>query len=166
MAVLPIVAWPDPRLRQVCDPVPFAADRKALIADMFETMYAAPGRGLAGPQVGVMERIFVMDVTWKDGTPEPVACINPEIIQRSDAVVAREEACLSIVGVAAEVTRPAEILIRWFDPDWHEHQARLTGFHATCAQHENDHLDGRVIFDHQTPEVRAILEQAYAGGTA
>jgi peptide deformylase len=164
MAVLPIVAWPDPRLRQVCDPVPFGADRKALIADMFETMYAAPGRGLAGPQVGVMERLFVMDVTWKEGEPTPVACINPEIVERSEAHAVRDEACLSIVGVAAAVSRPAEVVLRWFDADWHEVQARLSGFHATCAQHEYDHLDGRVILDHQTPEVRAILEQAYAGG--
>ena len=161
MAVLPILKWPDPRLSAVCDPVPAGQDLKALISDMFDTMYDAPGRGLAGPQVGVMQRVFVMDVTWKDGDRSPVACINPEILSRGDEMAVNEEACLSIPGVAARVERPAALRLRWFDADWLEQEADLTGFHAVCAQHEYDHLDGRVIFDRVPMAARRSLETDY-----
>jgi peptide deformylase len=165
MAVLPILRWPDPRLMQVCDPVREGEDVWPLISDMFETMYAAPGRGLAAPQVGVMKRIFVMDATWKEGERSPVACINPEITARADESATAEEACLSIPGVAAPVARPEWVRLAWTDRSGARREARLDGFWAVCAQHELDHLDGRVIFDHLTPEARAVLEDAY-GDTA
>ncbi|MGI3169571.1 peptide deformylase [Pseudooceanicola sp. C21-150M6] len=161
MAVLPILKWPDPRLSEICAPVAPGEDLQALAADMLETMYAAPGRGLAGPQVGVMKRIFVMDVTWKEGTPTPMVCVNPEILSQSEEVAAHEEACLSIPGVAARVSRPGRIVLRWFDTGWTQHEAELTGFHAVCAQHEYDHLDGRVIFDRIDTATRAQLVVDY-----
>lgn len=164
MAVLPILRWPDPRLMRVCDPVAEGEDLGTLISDMFETMYAAPGRGLAAPQVGVMKRVFVMDVTWKEGERSPVACINPEIVERAEVLAGAEEACLSIPGVAAPVERPEWIRLAWTDLEGARRVARLDGFWAVCAQHEYDHLDGKVIFDRLTPEARAVLEDAYGGG--
>ncbi|WP_166418193.1 peptide deformylase [Cochlodiniinecator piscidefendens] len=165
MAVLPVVLWPDVRLQTVCDPVPNPSDHAALIQDMFDTMYAAPGRGLAAPQVGVMSRMFVMDPTWKEGTYSPYACFNPEIIKRSEAMTTGQEACLSIPGVAADVVRHAEITMRWQDVVGASHEEHLTGFAAICAQHEFDHLNGTVIFDHQAPEMRALLEMGYRRDT-
>lgn len=162
MAVLPILLWPDPRLSQTCAPVTAFDDKLAqLVRDMFETMYDAPGRGLAGPQVGALLRVFVVDTAWKDGTPAPVAMINPEVLWQSEAVITHEEACLSIPGVAADISRPAEIGMRWADVDGQTQDATLTGIDAVCAQHELDHLDGKVIFDHLTTKARESLEQRY-----
>lgn len=164
MSVLPIVAWPDPRLKRICAPVDRIdhAERR-LIDDMFETMYAAPGRGLAAPQVGVMQRLFVMDATWKEGVKTPLACINPQITALGEAMSTNEEACLSIVGVATEVTRPDQIELSYTDIEGARGAVVLTGFAAICAQHEMDHLDGRVIFDHLDVDARAALEAEYRG---
>ena len=116
MSVLPILAWPDPRLKRRCAPVERIDDAvRKLISDMFETMYDAPGRGLAAPQVGVMQRLFVMDATWKEGTKTPLVCINPEIKPLGDETSTNEEACLSIKGVAANVTRPNQIELTFTD---------------------------------------------------
>ncbi|WP_136636287.1 peptide deformylase [Pseudooceanicola onchidii] len=161
MAVLPILKWPDPRLSEVCTPVPEGEDLRGLIADMFDTMYAAPGRGLAGPQVGVMKRVFVMDVTWKEGAKTPVACLNPVIEPLGEETSVNEEACLSIPGVSARVSRPSRIRLRWFDADWQPQEAELGGFHAVCAQHEADHLDGKVIFDRVPLVARSALMADY-----
>lgn len=161
MSVLPILTWPDPRLSQSCDPVTDVRSLSALIVDMFETMYDAPGRGLAAPQVGVMQRVFVMDPTWKDGTKTPFVCINPIIVSVSGTERSGQEACLSIPNVSATVTRPSEITLRYTDRNGVEKEEHLTGFAATCAQHELDHLDGKVIFDHLTPDARRELEVAY-----
>ncbi|MDO9525903.1 MAG: peptide deformylase [Gemmobacter sp.] len=148
MAILPIVLFPDRRLRLPALPVPQVTQGlHDLAADMLDTMYAAPGRGLAGPQVGVLLRIFVMDVTWRDGTPSPCVCLNPEIIDASDDLATGQEGCLSIPGVGAVVTRPAEITLRWTDLSGQQMQERLTGFAAICAQHELDHLNGRLCID-------------------
>ena len=106
MSILPILKWPDPRLSQACDPVAPGEDLSRLVSDMLETMYDAPGRGLAAPQVGVMKRVFVMDCGWKEGDMTPVICINPEIIDRSQEMAGGEEGCLSIPGTPAEVSRP------------------------------------------------------------
>jgi peptide deformylase len=133
-----------------------------LVRDMFDTMYDAPGRGLAAPQVGVMQRVFVMDPTWKDGERTPVVCINPEILDMSDATAEGSEACLSIPGVSAPVTRPAEITLAYTDLEGMRQSAHLTGFAATCAQHELDHLNGVVIFDRLPAAERAQLETDYA----
>ncbi|WP_127112852.1 peptide deformylase [Shimia sediminis] len=161
MSVLPILRWPDARLATVCDPVEDPGAVKTLAEAMLETMYAAPGRGLAAPQVGVLARMFVMDVTWKEGPATPVVCINPEIVAVSDERVSGEEACLSIPGVSAEVERHAAVTLRWQDVEAVWHEAKLTGFAAICSQHEYDHLDGLVIFDRLEGEARATLETEY-----
>lgn len=132
-----------------------------LIRAMFDTMYAAPGRGLAAPQVGVLKRLFVMDCGWKDGEMTPLACINPEIIH-SEGMAPGSEGCLSIPGVLAEVMRPERIVLRYLDQDGAAQEVPLDGFEARCAQHELDHLDGIVTFDRLSPEAREVVEQAYA----
>ncbi len=130
---------------------------------MFDTMYAAPGRGLAGPQVGAMLRIFVMDVGWKDGAPQPVVAIDPVVEWASDTLAEGPEGCLSIPGISAQVTRPAEVRMRWHDLQGRPVVETLIGFASVCAQHELDHLDGIVTFDRVRPDTRADLETAYTG---
>nr|WP_286197109.1 peptide deformylase [Tropicibacter sp. R15_0] len=153
------MTWPDPRLAQVCAPVEkIDAD---LITDMFETMYDAPGRGLAAPQIGVMQRVFVMDVGWKTGEMEPMACINPEIVSRSEARVTGEEGCLSLPGVSVEVERFAEIELRYTDLTGERLTRPLAGFAAICAQHELDHLDGKMHFDRVEVDAKARLLKEY-----
>jgi peptide deformylase len=147
MSVLDIVVWPDVRLTQMCLPVDLITPEIVeLVADMFDTMYDAPGRGLAAPQVGRTERIFVFDAGWKDGTPTPVACINPEIISLSETQLTGEEGCLSIPGVPMGISRAAEVTLRWTDVEG-IHERSFTGAEAVIVQHEYDHLDGIVIYD-------------------
>lgn len=160
MAVLPIILWPDPRLSQVCRAVEPGDDVATLAADMLLTMYDAPGRGLAAPQVGVLMRLFVIDVTWKEGTPLPKVLINPAIIAASDEKAVGPEVCLSIPDVTARVLRSTEITIRWTDLQGRECCEMLRGAAAICAQHEMDHLDGLVTFD-RLP--KAEREAALAG---
>lgn len=163
MPLLPILHFPDPRLRRPALPVEAVTDEiRQLAADMLETMYAAPGRGLAGPQVGVMLRLFVIDVTWKEGTPDPRVFINPEIIDASDAMHTGTEGCLSIPGIPAEVTRPAEVTLRWLDPDGSQRVERMAGAAAICAQHELDHLNGRLIIDMMDEGARLAASPALA----
>lgn len=149
MPVLPILQHPDPRLAQSCDPVgaPDGAVRD-LIADMFETMYAATGRGLAAPQVGVMRRVFVMDLEWKQGMPVPQVLIDPVLEWASEAVAVQTEICLSIPDQPRAVSRPAEVRLRWTLPSGGLRTGVFTGFAAAAVQHEMDHLDGRLILDH------------------
>lgn len=160
MSILPILKWPDPRLSQVCAPVG-DEDVSDLAAAMLETMYDAPGRGLAAPQVGVMKRMFVMDCGWKEGNPTPEVCINPEIISLSAETATGEEGCLSIPNAPVEVERPVSVLLRWRGLDGAMIRRELTGFEARCALHEYDHLDGRVIFDRIGDSDRARIEGAY-----
>jgi peptide deformylase len=163
VSVLPIVRWPDPRLSSPCAPVgEIDGALRRLAADMLETMYAAPGRGLAGPQVGVLRRLFVMDVAWKDGAPAPMVFLDPEIVWRSPETRTGTEGCLSIPGVTAEVERATGIEVEWRDLDGARHARRFDGFAAICIQHETDHLDGLVTFDRVSPEARIALEAAYA----
>ena len=136
---------PDPGLRQVC--VPVTGDRVALAREMLDVMYAAPGRGLAAPQVGVTERLFVMDATWKEGLPAPRVFVNPEIVSVEGRQV-NEEACLSIAGVTRRVARPACLRLA-YDGASGRVQEDFTGFAAACVAHEMDHLDGRLILDHE-----------------
>lgn len=160
--ILPIRLWPDPVLRLRCAPVRmFDAALAALAQDMLDTMYAAPGRGLAAPQVGQTCRMFVMDVAWKTGAPDPFVCINPVIVQAGDVVVTAEEGCLSIPDTPMQITRPAAITLVWQDVTGQDQRADLDGFAAACAQHELDHLDGIVIFDRVAPELRASLEAGF-----
>ncbi|MEJ2022410.1 MAG: peptide deformylase [Maritimibacter sp.] len=164
MAELPVLLWPDARLSMRCDPIDTISDDiQTLAADMFDTMYAAPGRGLAGPQVGAMIRIFVMDAGWKDGTPSPVVMINPEILTASDEQVEMVEGCLSIPGIETPITRPTRVRMRWTDLQGVVLEADLDGAEARIAQHELDHLDGLVTFDRLPPEFRAGFEKDYAG---
>ncbi|MCB1334156.1 MAG: peptide deformylase [Roseivivax sp.] len=142
MTIRPILAWPDPRLSQACAPLTSWDGIDALIGDMFETMYAAPGRGLAAPQLGVMLRLFVMDPTWRDGGSAPLVCINPEIAPLGQAQVASAEGCLSLPGVETVVQRWARIRLRYYDIEGAPQERQLDGFAARCAQHEADHLDG------------------------
>ena len=148
MALREIVLHPDPRLRAACAPVGEVTGAvRALAADMLETMYAAPGRGLAAPQVGVALRLFVMDVAWKEGDPAPVVAVDPEIVAASEETDAAEEACLSIPGRPVRVRRPAAVTMRWTGLDGTRAEHRLAGAAARCAQHELDHLDGVLILD-------------------
>ena len=158
---LPILRWPDPRLSTPCAPVARDEDLADLVRAMFETMYDAPGRGLAAPQVGVLKRLFVMDCGWKDGDMTPMVCINPEIIH-AEGMAPGAEGCLSIPGVLAEVMRPERIILRYRDLDGAAQEVELDGFEARCAQHELDHLDGIVTFDRLSPEARRVVEASYA----
>lgn len=164
MAVLPILRWPDPRLATPCAPAQPDATTRTLAQDMLDTMYDAPGRGLAAPQVGALIRLFVMDVTWKDGTPAPRIFLNPEILWSSASTTTGPEGCLSIPGLTTPISRATEIRLHWTDLDGTAHEDHLTGFAAICAQHEIDHLDGRVTFDRLPPDQRAMLETAYLAG--
>ncbi len=161
MSVLPILRWPDARLSRICDPVGEASFVRGLVADMFETMYDAPGRGLAAPQVGVLLRVFVMDVGWKTGDRTPVVCINPRIVAASEMLADGEEGCLSIPGVLAEVQRPVSVTLEYLDVEGVPHTDLLGGAAARCAQHEIDHLDGMVTFDRLAPHARATVIAEY-----
>ena len=148
MAVRPILLHPDERLRAVCAPVGAVTDEvRALAADLLETMYDAPGRGLAAPQVGVLSRVFVMDVAWKDADADPVVMIDPEVLDASGATEGIEESCLSLPGEPRVVVRPLEVAMAWTDLDGERVHRRLAGMAARCAQHELDHLDGVLILD-------------------
>lgn len=163
MSVLEILRWPDPRLSTVCAPVTgIDAMMRTLAGNMLETMYAAPGRGLAGPQVGAMSRIFVMDTDWKDGPSTPMVFINPVIESTSDTLVMQSEGCLSIPGMSLQISRPAEVTMVWTNLEGAQKTQEFSGFAAACVQHELDHLNGVVTFDHLTPEMRVVREAEYA----
>lgn len=156
MSLLEILCWPDPRLAETCAQVEEITPKiETLAADMLETMYAAPGRGLAAPQVGAMVRLFVMDTGWKEGKSDPLVCINPMLQEVSEERAEGEEGCLSIPGVLATVARPAQVQMVWTGLNGGRYVQRFTGFGATCVQHELDHLDGVVTFDHLDAETRA-----------
>lgn len=162
MSVLDILRWPDPRLRTACSPVGEVTDDiKVLAADMFDTMYATPGRGLAAPQVGVLKRMFVMDATWKDDVRTPEVFVDPQIMSADVKMIEMEEGCLSIPGVMTPVTRPAWVEVCWSDLEGAAHHRRFTGFAAACVQHEIDHLDGIVTLDRLDARRRASVLDAY-----
>ncbi len=154
MAILPIVEVPDPRLRQISSAVEVVDDAvRALIADMFETMYSAPGIGLAAIQVGVPRRVLVMDLQEPEeegGEPvkDPRVFINPEIVEHSDQDVPYTEGCLSVPDQYAEVERPDHIRARWLDEHGKSREEQLDGLIAVCLQHEMDHLEGILFIDH------------------
>jgi peptide deformylase len=161
MATLPILRYPDPRLRRLALPVgAVTGEIRALARDMLETMYAAAGRVLAGPQIGVLRRLFVIDVTWKEGARDPRVFLDPELIDASEATHTGAEGCLSIPGVPAQVTRPAEVMLAWTDLDGTRRTERLTGAESVCAQHELDHLNGRLIPDVMDEDARAAAAAA------
>ena len=149
MAVRDSIILPDKRLRLVSEPVK-AIDRevKALVADMFETMYDAPGIGLAAIQVGVARRVVTMDLSKKEEAQEPRVFINPEVLWRSDEKAKYEEGCLSIPEFYEEVERPAQVRVKYLDLEGREQELEASGLLATCLQHEIDHLNGILFIDH------------------
>lgn len=148
MSKLPIITLPDPVLRQVSAPVERVdAELLKLADDMLETMYAAPGVGLAAVQVGVPRRLVVIDVAGKDETPNPLTLINPEIVTRGSELRLYEEGCLSIPEVHVEIERPATVTLRYIDRSGALQELPADGLLATAAQHELDHLDGKLIID-------------------
>lgn len=169
MAILQILEVPDPRLKVVSEPVTVFDDAlKSLVADMFETMYDAPGIGLAAIQVGVPQRVLVIDLQPDDPDAEPEVCtahgghshthqptlreprvfINPEILDPSEEHAVYSEGCLSVPEIYADVERPARIRARWQDLEGKVHEQAIEGLLATCLQHEMDHLEGILFIDH------------------
>jgi len=149
MAVRDILILPDKRLRLLSKPVAkIDAATKQLVEDMFDTMYDAPGIGLAAIQIGEPRRIVTMDLAKKDEPKEPQVFINPELISKSGDKNTHEEGCLSIPEYYEEVERPAAVRFRYLDLDGRQHEIDAEGLLATCIQHEIDHLDGVLFIDH------------------
>ena len=149
MALRDIIILPDPRLRLVSEPVKsIDAETRQLVEDMFATMYAAPGIGLAAIQVGVPKRVVTLDLGKKDEPPQPQVFINPEITWRSEEKGIYEEGCLSIPEYYEEVERPARVKVKFTDLEGKPHEIDADGLLATCLQHEIDHLNGVLFIDH------------------
>ncbi|WP_058835808.1 peptide deformylase [Luteimonas abyssi] len=158
MSLLPIIEYPNPHLRERAldvDPARLAeAGFQQRLDDMFETMYEAPGIGLAAPQIDVLERFMIVDVT--EGRDQPLVFVNPVIRERSDALRAHQEGCLSIPGIFAEVTRADGIEVEALDRHGKPFSMRIDGLLATCVQHEIDHLDGKLFIDYLSPLKRSM----------
>jgi peptide deformylase len=149
MALLPILTAPDPRLKKKSLPVAAVdADVRQLMDDMLETMYAAPGIGLAAPQVGVLKRVVVLDIEREETKTGPLFMANPEIVEASDEDATYEEGCLSVPEHYSDVARPATVRVRYLDRDGARQELACEGLLATCVQHEIDHLDGILFIDH------------------
>ena len=158
MAKLDIIIAPDPRLKVKCKPVAKVDAKVArLMDDMLETMYAAPGIGLAAPQVGVAQRVIVLDVAREDEKPAPFRMANPELVWVSDEDTTYNEGCLSLPEHYADVVRPKGIRVRYLDHQNEIRELEAEGLLATCIQHEMDHLDGILFVDHITALKRNII---------
>jgi len=170
MSVREILIHPDERLRMVAEPVPFplSEEVRQLIQDMADTMYAAPGVGLAAPQVGASLRIAVTDTVWRDeevrhnveekgGIRDLKVWINPEFLWKSEETAEWEEGCLSLPEFYGDVVRPAAVRLRWYDQEGNQHEADFEGFQAVALQHEFDHLDGKLFIDYLTPLKRNMI---------
>ena len=164
MAIRRIIEAPDPMLRIKSAPVAAVTDEvRALVADMFETMYAAPGIGLAAIQVGVPQRVLVIDLqedAEEEGAPpvrDPRVFINPEILEPAPEFSTYNEGCLSVPDQYAEVDRPTSCRARWLDLDGVQHDERIDGMLATCLQHEMDHLEGILFIDHLSRLKRELI---------
>ncbi len=160
MALLPVIVAPDPRLKRKCAPVARVDDAvRRLMDDMVETMLAAPGVGLAAPQVGVCKRVIVVDAARRDQDEESrtYRLANPEIVWVSDEQAVSEEGCLSLPEHYAEVTRPAEVRVAFLDQHDTARELHATGLLATCVQHEIDHLDGILFVDHISQLKRSMI---------
>ncbi|MBL6958336.1 MAG: peptide deformylase [Rhodospirillales bacterium] len=158
MAVLPIIVAPDPRLKAQAEPVERVdADVVRLMDDMLESMYAAHGIGLAAPQVGVLKRVIVVDVSKDDEESQPMALANPEVVWESDEDITREEGCLSLPDHYAEVTRPSAVRVRYLDRENEIRELEADGILAVCVQHEMDHLEGTLFVDHISSLKRNII---------
>lgn len=156
MAVLKILDFPDPILKQVAESVRGVDDAVLkLLSDMAETMYSAPGIGLAAPQVGVSRRIIVVDIDWREQERNPRGFINPEITHREGALTF-EEGCLSVPEFQSEVERSARVVVRALDPEGKPVEVEAVGLEAVCFQHELDHLDGKLFIDRISRLKRSI----------
>lgn len=158
-APLKIVIAPDPVLKAMAQPVDnIDDDLRKFLDDMMETMYVARGVGLAAPQVNVSRRILVMDPIKEEGVPpQPMVMINPEIIWRSEELSTFEEGCLSLPEYYVEVERPASVRVKYLDRDAQEHEIMAEGFMATVFQHEMDHLNGILLWDHVSKLKRDMM---------
>lgn len=158
MALLPIITAPDPRLKVVCEPVETVTDEvRKLMDDMLETMYAAPGIGLAAPQVGVTRRIVVIDTAREDEEPAPMRLVNPEVVWASEETKVYDEGCLSVPEHYSEVERPDRVRLRYLDTDNRQVEVEVDGLTAVCVQHEIDHLDGILFVDHISRVKREMI---------
>ncbi|UUX51978.1 peptide deformylase [Nisaea acidiphila] len=158
MSTRDIVWAPDKVLKTKCTPVENIDDEiRQILDDMLETMYDAPGIGLAAPQVGLTKRLIVIDVAAKGEEPQPLKLVNPEISWSSDELSTYEEGCLSLPGHYAEVTRPAEVKVRYLDESGEEREIAADGLLATCLQHEIDHIDGILFIDHLSALKRNMI---------
>ena len=167
MTIRPILIHPDPRLKKKCAPVETVDDAlRGFIADMFETMYDAPGIGLAAPQVGELKRVLVMDCAGRSEDengetiaepPDPIAMINPEILWTSEETRVYNEGCLSIPEQYDDVTRPERVRVAWLDEQGARQEREFDGIRATCVQHEIDHLNGKLFIDYLGPVKRTMI---------
>jgi peptide deformylase len=158
MALLPILTAPDPELKKISQPVKQVdAGIRKLMDDMLETMYHAPGIGLAAPQVGVLKRVIVLDLAREGEEPQPLRIANPEILWVSDDDATYNEGCLSVPEHYADVVRPAACRVKYLDQDNQQQEIKAEGLLATCIQHEIDHLDGVLFIDHLTSLKRNII---------
>jgi len=170
MTVREILIHPDDRLRKVAEPVlfPLSDEVKQIIADMADSMYDAPGVGLAAPQIGVSLQIAVTDTLWRSdevrhdpdnpgGSRELKVWLNPQVIWKSDELATWEEGCLSVPETYGDVTRPAAVRLRWFDMDGKQHEQDFTEFEAVALQHEFDHLLGKLFIDYLSPLKRNMI---------
>jgi len=155
---------PDPRLKKISAPVTEVTGTIARLADdMLETMYDAPGVGLAAPQIGVMSRMFVMDCVKEEGdAPQPMVIMNPEVLWLSEDFSTYEEGCLSIPEQFGDVERPASVEMQWLGLDGKTQKQRFDGLWATCAQHELDHLNGKLFIDYLKPMRRQMITRKMA----
>ncbi len=163
MSLLPIITLPDPLLRTRSAPIERVDDAlRRLADDMLETMYDAPGIGLAAVQVAVPRRLLVIDIADKETEPpSPIVMINPEIVKLGDALAPYEEGCLSIPDVRVEIERPSSLTVHFLDRDGREQQLTADGLLATAIQHEMDHLDGRLIIDFMSRLKRDIVVRRF-----
>ena len=158
MALLPILTAPDPELKKISAPVKQVdASVRKLMDDMLETMYHAPGIGLAAPQVGVLKRVIVLDLAREGEEPQPLRIANPEVVWVSDNDATYNEGCLSVPEHYADVVRPAACRVKYLDQDNKPREIAAEGLLATCLQHEIDHLDGILFIDHLTALKRNII---------
>ena len=158
MALLPILIAPDPRLKKISTPVKAVdAEIRKLMDDMLETMYQAPGIGLAAPQVGVLKRVIVLDIAREGEAPQPLRLANPEVVWVSDDDTVYNEGCLSVPEHYADVARPASCRVKYLDHENKSREIAADGLLATCLQHEIDHLDGVLFIDHLTSLKRNMI---------
>ena len=162
MAELPIITLPDPLLRKTSDPVERIDDElRKLAGDMLETMYAAPGVGLAAVQVGVPRRLIVLDTAGEEEEKRPLVLVNPEIVSFGSEMRLHEEGCLSIPDVRIEIERPASVTVKYLDLEGKRQELVAEGLLATALQHEIDHLNGKLIIDFLSRLKRDIIVRRF-----